>query len=82
MPPTPLPVANDVQPGLFLQPDGERHHIVHGGGEFVCRQLLGGLQQVLHRLRPWQRADHLSREWRQPSGPMGLHGLPHVSMTR
>jgi hypothetical protein len=48
----PFAVADDVQAGLLLQPDGEADHIVHGRVEIFGRQFGPPRQQIADRLGP------------------------------
>src|SRR5580658_6791286 len=59
MPPAPFAVADDINPGLLLEADGENHQIVHHFLVSLRRYLAAPSQQVLHNLGTRQRTDHL-----------------------
>ncbi len=63
----PLAVADHVQAGGFLQPDGEAHGVVEGSR-------IVALQHIDYGLGPRERSDRLSVEARQSGCSYGPHG--------
>ena len=73
MHPSPLTVADHIQPGLLLQADGEDHHFVHQPIVLIQRHGIAPVNKIADKLRPRQRTDDLGEEWRQGLGANRFH---------